>query len=392
MEEEFRPFFMGNETMTDEVIQEASSSTTTATPTEVVNEFQLPVSDYQEEEQVEFGDKVKEYLENPPLIQKMLNRIDEVDAYSWARGELGGLDWGTEKLNEAFEGLNTGVHLFAGNSNIGKSSFMLWLGWNIALHNRQIDEKHNYKAFVLMFTLDDTCNELMPRLVALDQNITINSVAKPKKYEHLTKVMDKREQGLQDLREATQNYAMIDANEGTSIEHIEKVMDEYHEMLEARYPGEYKLVTVIDNFHDVSVEERGYTEENARIDYVAKRLDELSVKYDSPLLCTAEFRKINTFKRPQQDDLKGSAKLIYVAKAIILLHNDVSTKQEQAQVYWSVTDGDEEIKMPVYECQVSKNKFGSFKGHVYYRFTPDKSHFVEASDDESKKYTTMITA
>lgn len=56
----------------------------------------------------------------PDFATKMLETIDEVDEYSWKRGEMGGLDWGFEKMNKAFEGLNTGVHLVAGASNIGR--------------------------------------------------------------------------------------------------------------------------------------------------------------------------------------------------------------------------------------------------------------------------------
>lgn len=57
---------------------------------------------------------------NEPFFKtKMLNTIQEVDNYSWRRGEMGGMDWGFENLNKAFEGLNAGVHLIGGASNIG---------------------------------------------------------------------------------------------------------------------------------------------------------------------------------------------------------------------------------------------------------------------------------
>lgn len=55
----------------------------------------------------------------PFFKNKMLNTIKEVREYSWSRGEMGGLDWGVEQFNKAFEGLNTGVHLIAGQSNVG---------------------------------------------------------------------------------------------------------------------------------------------------------------------------------------------------------------------------------------------------------------------------------
>jgi predicted ATP-dependent serine protease len=73
---------------------------------------------------------------NPFFKTKMLKTIDEVDEYSWQRGEIGGLDWGFEEFNKAFEGLNTGVHLFAGQSNVGKSGIMMQMGWQIAQANQ----------------------------------------------------------------------------------------------------------------------------------------------------------------------------------------------------------------------------------------------------------------
>lgn len=334
----------------------------------------------------------EELRKEAPLFRKMEQIIDDVDAYSWARGEMGGLDWGFRQFNEAFEGLNTGVILFAGGSNIGKSGFLAQVGWQVAIHNKETDEKHPKKAFVVYFSLDDTCNELIPRIVALDQKIKINTVRFPKKYSHIQEVMAKREIGLKNLKENVPYFAMIDANEGQSIEHIEKVMMQYKDFLDMAYPGEYTLVAIIDNFHDISVEKKGYTEENARIDYVASKLTDLSTKFDSPIVCSAEFRKINVFKRPQLDDIKSSGKAVYEAKAVLLCHNDVGVKGEQAQVYWDLDMNGEEIKMPIYECQIGKNKFSSNKGRVLFRFTPETSSFVEIDKEEAKKYIQQISS
>lgn len=330
--------------------------------------------------------------EVPALFRKMERTIDEVDAYSWARGEMGGLDWGFPQFNEAFEGLNTGVILVAGGSNIGKSGFLAQCGWQIANANKEITEEHPKKAFVCYFSLDDSCNELIPRLVALDQGIKINSVRFPKKYEHIDSVMHKRSVGIQNLRDAIPHFAMIDANEGQSIEHIEKVMLQYKDMLESRFPGEYTLVAIVDNFHDIAVEKKGYTEENARIDYVAQKLTDLAVRFDSPIICSAEFRKINVMKRPQLDDIKSSGKAVYEAKAILLCHNDVGVKGEQAQVYWPMEVNGIETKMPIYECQIGKNKFSSNKGRVLFRFVPETSSFTEVDPEEARKYIQLISS
>lgn len=81
----------------------------------------------------------------------MLNTIDAVEEYSWNRGEMGGLDWGFDSLNKAFEGLNTGVHLIGGQSNIGKSSFMLQLAWQISQSKPSSHERKTKKSVRLIF-------------------------------------------------------------------------------------------------------------------------------------------------------------------------------------------------------------------------------------------------
>lgn len=335
---------------------------------------------------------INEDIGEPALFKKMEKIIEAVDAYSWARGEMGGLDWGFPQYNEAFEGLNTGVTLFAGGSNVGKSGMLAEIGWKVAKANSFIDENHPKKAFVLYFSLDDSCNELIPRVIAIDQRIKINAVRFPKKYSHIGELMDKRAQGIQALKDSVAHFAMIDANEGQSIEHIEKTMMEYKDMLETHFPEEYTLVAIIDNFHDISVDKKGYTEENARIDHIAGELTNLATRFDSPIICSAEFRKINVFKRPQLDDIKSSGKAVYEAKAILLCHNDVGVKGEQAQVYWEVEEQGEIVKMPIFETQIAKNKFSSFKGRVLFRFTPEISSFDELPKEEARKYIQLIAS
>ncbi|UNY40012.1 hypothetical protein KLEB273_gp069 [Bacillus phage vB_BauM_KLEB27-3] len=77
----------------------------------------------QDEVKIDVGEREEikpEIASRPPVfMQKMRETIQSVKEYSWSRGEMGGLDWGIEQFNEAFEGLNTGVHLIGGQSNVG---------------------------------------------------------------------------------------------------------------------------------------------------------------------------------------------------------------------------------------------------------------------------------
>ena len=64
-------------------------------------------------------DVIQALRQNPPYIQEMLQKIQDMDIYAQNRGTMG-LDWGFQCLNEAFNGLNPGLHLVAGGANTGR--------------------------------------------------------------------------------------------------------------------------------------------------------------------------------------------------------------------------------------------------------------------------------
>lgn len=326
---------------------------------------------------------------NPFFKTKMLQTIDQVDEYSWQRGEIGGLDWGFEEFNKAFEGLNTGVHLFAGQSNVGKSGIMMQMGWQIAQANQIPTERQPKKAFVLYFSLDDNNNELLPRLVAIDQKIPINAVRFPKKYMDNKHYMDRRKIGFQNLKNSVMHINMMDVNEGSDIEHIEATAERYALEL-AKIDPAYQIVLMIDNFHDITVRDVNFgSDGNGKYDYIADQLSRIATKFDCPIICTAEFRKLNGNRRPKLDDIRESVKIVYEAKAIILCYNEAGLRGQQSQIFW--TDPSSPDKQPVFECQIGKNKFGSFKGRVFFEFIPAMSYFKEVPAAGAVRYNQMIS-
>ena len=339
-------------------------------------------------------DVPKEALPKAPAHEpffktKMLKTIDEVDEYSWNRGEIGGLDWGFESFNKAFEGLNTGVHLVAGQSNVGKSGIMMQMAWQIAQANQVPTEKQPRKAFVLYFSLDDSNNELLPRLVAIDQKIPINAVRFPKKYQDNQHFMSRREIGLQNLKDSVMYINMMDVNEGSDIEHIEATAERYANELE-KIDENYQIVLFIDNFHDVTVGSVNFgADGNGKYDYIADQLSRIATKFDCPIVCTAEFRKLNGNRRPKLDDIRESVKIVYEAKAIILCYNEVGLRGQQAQIFWNKEDTDD--KQPVFEAHIGKNKFGSFKGRSFFEFHPEMSYFREVPQAGAVKYSQMVS-
>lgn len=351
----------------------------------------IPVHPFVPSSQPFIPHAVQQQLLNPMFAQNMLAEIKAVDEYCWSRGEMGGMDWGFECFNEAFEGLNTGVHLFAGQSNIGKSGLCMQLAWQIAYANRTPTPRNPRKAHVIYFSLDDSNNELMPRMVSISQKIPINVSRYPVKNQDNKSYMDKRAKGFQELRESVMNLSMMDSNKGTSIEFIEQQTLEISKELEQIDPA-YNIVLVIDNFHDITVEAQGYSDNNKRYDHISDQLSRIAQRFDAPIICTAEFRKLNGNRRPKIEDIRESVKIQYEAKAIILCYNEVSLRGPNAQIAWELQKQSGEVeKMPIYECQVAKNKYSSFKGWEFFRFTPWLSTFTEVDKETARRYTMSIT-
>lgn len=325
---------------------------------------------------------------------EMLETINRVEAYSQNRGLLGGLDWGMESLNKAFEGLNPGLILVAGQANVGKSAFCMQVGWQIALANRQKTETNPHRAYVLYFSLDDNATELLPRIISIDQRIPINVVKAPKKYkDKRPDLIARRNIGVNKLKDSLDCFKIIDSTAGTSLEFIEAEVKRHSVSLQMRDES-YKLVVIVDNFHDVTVDSINFRDNgNAKFDYIAGELSRLCTQYDIPIICTAELRKLNGNRRPVMDDVRESVKIAYEAKAILLCYNEVGLRGESASVYFNrATEPDfAQYKQPVLEVKVGKNKYTSFKGRMFYEFYPECSYLREVLNDNSaQKYNQMI--
>ena len=325
-------------------------------------------------------------------VQKeMLRTIEDVDAYSWSRGTLGGLNWGMEGLNKAFEGLNSGLIIIAGQANVGKSAFCMQVGWQIAQGNRVPTPSSPYKAYVIYFSLDDNANELLPRIVAIDANVPINVVKAPKKYEDNRSYMDRRDAGITRLKESLDCFKIMDSSQGSSIEYIEEQLKR-HQLELSTKDEPYKLVAIIDNFHDITVDSVNFKDNgNAKFDYIAGELSRICTQLDIPVICTAEFRKLNGNRRPIVDDVRETVKIAYEAKAILLCYNEVGLRGEAASIYYQRTEAEfAQFKQPVLEVKVGKNKYTSYKGRMFYEFFPERSYLKEASPEKVLQYNQMI--
>lgn len=88
-------------------------------------------------------------------------------------------------------------------------------------------------------------------------------------------------------------------------------------------------------------------------------------------------------------------KILYEAKGVILVHNEVGMQGENAEIFWAMASSDPNMptrKMPVLEMHIAKNKFGPFKGREFLNFFPEQAKFIEPSEDDARAYRSALKA
>lgn len=305
--------------------------------------------------------------------------INSFEEKAWSPSNKG-LDTGFEGINKALEGLQTGLHYIAGDSNIGKTSFMSQMSWNVAVKNQDV--------YVMDFSLDDPMLDKTSRVVAASQRVLINAVKTPRRYLKYPKMLQRREAGLNELRDRVDCYKMYDSDHSSDIEDIKETVKDH--IVQLKEAGEKrKVVVFIDNFHDLTTQaSEAKGSDKQKYDYLASFCADMATELDIPLVCSAELKKLNGFRRPGIDDIRESVKIKYEAKSIMMCYNEVSVKGEGASVYFDKA-GDPG-KQPVYEVKFVKNKFSKFKGRVYFEGYPEMAFFIEADEESTKRYNNVI--
>lgn len=346
-------------------------------------------------------------------ILKEENEVRAEDFYSLAESIYDSFDISAHKkgtgymttnfplLNAKTEGLEEGLYIFAGESNSGKTAVMTNIMWSYCMNPSN-------KLFGIYYSLDDNTNEVIPRLIAMNQRIPISVGSKPKRYEdfiaeHANSADDadsmlcaeyleflhKRQEGLRQLKEANRQFLLLDRSSINGlvqlIDHAKKVQN-YVKSFDA----ENDIIIAIDSLADLTVNGR-FSSDKERIDKVAMTIKEAAnCTLKVPILTSYHVRKLNHQGRPTLDDIKESSRIVYEASIAFLVFNDVSKNKQSASVYYTTPDDNE--KHPVIELDFAKNKKSSFKGRLYYYFTPDYSYVHEVSLAESRKFDTRIYA
>ena len=348
-------------------------------------------TDDQEETKIDpFANIAETPLENK-ISATTRKLITQADVNRKNRGKFGGITLGSDrfnKLNSNWGGIDIGTHIIGGDTNLGKSSFLRMMAWDIVNNNPNVHLR--------FYTLDDAENYFFDCMVAQAIGVPINAIHKPEAFlEKPHKYYNQRELEAMVTRGNKQYEKMVDPKilerfsfVGTdTLEDASwsRIRDDIRDT--KKHIGNKQLVVCIDNLHDIEV--TGFTDTNEKTEAVAKEVDKLAKEEQVVLIGTVELKK-NQQRRPIIDDIYGSRKWKYKARTIILVYSEVGAGKTNPRLYF------ERLEFPgeqcsVFECHFAKSKVSEFKGRLFFEQFTEQGTMREVYGDAEKHYVSQIS-
>lgn len=329
------------------------------------------------------------------FVGTTLHDYEEFDERCWNKGDGYKLP-GYPLIEEYLEGIESGLYLFAGESNSGKSACMM----NVL---KDMCSYRPNKLFGIYYSLDDSKQEIIPRIIAMEQQIPISVASKPKRYENMKEQCDndnvalydmyleKRQKGLDKLRAEADIFKIEDTTKIKNSTDLQEHMIKMQTYVRSIDP-EMNIVVAIDAINDIKLDEkvfgRGLTS-TKQIEEISKFVKDLTTELDIIILSSTHLRKLNGNRRPTLDDLKEANTLVYEASVVWLVYNDVSKNKAAAKISWNDKDAEGNLGA-IIELDWAKNKKSSYKGRTFNMFKPYFSLCKECPKDDCKRYDAFI--
>ena len=315
--------------------------------------------------------------------------IDEFDDKAWNKKE----GYKTPKfpsLTEGLEGWDSGLYIFAGLANHGKTAAMI----NILEDMVTCEEN---KLFGVYYSLDDNKNKVIPRIVAMRESLPISLIAKPGRYQkmidehhpdavHIAQLLDKRREGIENLKAQSNKMMVLDSQDIKSDKDLRQSIYQIYNYIKSM-DEEANIVVAVDGLKDINFTEMNLSE-NEKVDQASRFLKDISVELDIIVMSTMHLRKLNGNRRPTTEDLKDSNRLEYESDVIFLVYNDVSRNKDAAKIYSRVND--DSPKQPILELDWAKNKISSYKGRTFCYFSPEYSKSIECVEDDARRFNALV--
>lgn len=322
------------------------------------------------EEAADNVDKVYEVVDTRDRFSanETLTFIDETKSlFENADGRLRGLDSGFEGLNRATLGIPHHGRIIGipAQPNVGKTGFVTAIGWNTLRRNKD--------HIVLHYSIDDSRDVVLARLVAMAARVPIDIVTQPKKAN------DKQRKAIEMAWEAIRyyiengRYDLRDASQGTDLDYLHDWCVHVHEE-----NPEKPLLVIFDNFHKLQGPE---SDERIKFKNASQALHRMknNPRCGRPtFLATMEMIKTRD-RQAGVFDIAETNQILYDADMVIVMHSEFIDSGENAMNYWNYTDtySGEILKQPMVKVIVEKNKISGFKGVFWLKFLARQSYFEE---------------
>jgi replicative DNA helicase len=260
---------------------------------------------------------------------------------------------------------------FAGDANVGKTGFMFELALRLAKLNENI--------MVLFMSIDDSRQQAIARLVALESGLRINQVSHPLQNIHTDEERITLESGWRSIRKLVEEnkFSIKDNTHGNTLDFAEG----WIRWAKENYPDR-EIAFFLDNFHKLG-DERSQ-DERIRFKHASARIHAMKNKLHFTAICTMEIRKFvgGASQRPVLQDISESKQMEYDNNLIGMVYSDLHAKRQEAKVFWTELIDGVSVDKPVIEIDIQKNKISEFKGELYYKFSPEHSKFMESTGQE----------
>jgi len=278
-------------------------------------------------------------------------------------------------IEKRLDGIQQGLYLLGGTPNTGKTTILCNLARSLIEAN-----EHLHIAF---FSQDDHARKIYFRLLAGMSQRPINYVAnlgplvlhndnlhEPQRgiyFNHVVNVKKLMHKVV------LPKLHIFDSSNGTDIGFI----DETSRAINRKYG---RVAVIVDGLSKVQI--RGFKgDATAKTGELSAKLKQLSNEINSPVIVTAELRKLNHPGAPCIDDLRDSSQLAYDADVVVMAHSP-----------WSATGGDsdkhritkaqingkmKDFISPILDLNFVKNKISGFRGCANLVLVPDLAIVTE---------------
>lgn len=267
------------------------------------------------------------------------------------------------QFDEAMGGFPTDAQLmiFTGYANIGKTSFLRNLSWELIRSNPDVH--------VIFMSIDDSFQKIVNGFISLQTGIPMDIVSN-KDLLAKNPNAEKAVLDAYDILGKLQDRIIIkDDDDGFTTFAMEKHIAEAIK----KYP-EKKLVFMLDNYHRLADTDSGKWED---LDSAAKHIKRMSKRFNIPMLINVELRKTDWSSRATMRDVKGTGSIEFVSDMVMILHQSYHVDQ-RSHLVWS----NKGRTCPINELEFPKNKITGFKGSIYMKFAPSQSRYDEMSTAE----------